>query len=252
MTEPEPVSMSWAELLNIIYGIFGVCEKDDVAAPVATSQQNEGKEQDNEQNGEQEKQVEKAEDQNEQEAAGIENEESRESRAQGEACADSEPAEEPSADPEPADESPGASGGAGEDSDGGSADGEGDAGVAPVQPESDQLKGQINITDYPEYMPDTETDGQEKSTEAAGVEEEAEKPEKTRTEAETAWAASVDFTDTTGLEQYVEKQKTEIIGRIRRAESLCADGKWGELVKEAGDIITIAKSVMDMVEVWDG
>lgn len=139
----------------------------------------------------QEDQTEKVEDQNEQEAAGVENEESRESKAQGEDCTDSEPTGEPSDDPEPADEAPGTACGAGEDSTGGSADGEGGAGVAPVQPESEQLKGQMDITDYPEYMPDTETDGQEKGTEAAGVEGEAKKLEKTRTEAKTEAKAGV-------------------------------------------------------------
>lgn len=166
----------------------------------------------------------------EQETAGVEDKESRESKASGEACADSEPAGEPSDDHEPADEASGTTGGAGEDGTGSSADGEDGAGVAPGQPESEQLK----------------TDGQEKTAGAAGVEGEPEKPEKTRTEAKTEVVAGIDF------EQYVEKQKAEIIGRIRRAKSLCADGRWNELVKEAGDIITIAESVRDMVEVWNG
>ena len=30
MTEPEPVSMSWMELLNTVYHIFGACDKEDI------------------------------------------------------------------------------------------------------------------------------------------------------------------------------------------------------------------------------
>lgn len=287
MTEPEPVSMSWTELLNIIYGIFGACEKDDVwgdyykepgeqkeaeredtkktvlsesdqgIAPVATSQQNEGKEQDNEQNGEQEKQVEKAEDQNEQEAAGVENEESRESKTQGEACADSEPAGEPSDDPEPADEAPGAVYGAGEDSAGGSADGEGGAGAAPVQPESEQLKGQMNIQDFPEYMPEAEQDGQENIAGAAGVEGEAEKPEKIRTEEKTEAAAGVTdagagIKDSDGMHQHIGNQKKIIKERLQAMGSRCDEGDWDGLIEVAKEIITRAESIKNMVEVWNG
>ncbi len=253
MTEPEPVSMSWEELLDTVYGIFGACKKDDVwgdfykepegqkegvgedtgkaaftesdqgIEPVATSQQNGAKEQ----NREQEKPVEETEDRDGQEAAGSEN---GENKTQGEACADSGQAGGPAAGPEPADKEDGALSGAGEDSAGSGADSEGGAGVAPVQPEREQLKGQMHITDYPEYLPEEKNQAVEKTAASAGV----------------------DFTDTIGLEQYVEKQKTEIIGRIRRAESLCTDGRWNELVKEAGDIITIAESVKNMVEVWNG
>lgn len=268
MTEPEPVSTSWAEILNIIYGIFGACEKDDVwgsfykeseeqkedvredaektvlsesdqgIAPVATSQQNAEKEQDNEQNGEQEKQkktVEKAEDQNEQEAAGVENEEGRENKAQGEACAGSEPAGKLTAGPGPADEAPGAAGGTGEDSAGGGADCEGGAGVAQVQPESEQLKGQMNIQDFPEYMPDTEPDGQEKGTEAAGVED-----------------SGAGIKDSDGMNQHIENQKKIIKERLQAMGFRCDKGDWDGLLEIAKEIITRAESIKNMLEVWDG
>ncbi len=291
MTEPEPVSISWAELLNTVYGIFERCEKDDVwgdfykepeeqkedvgedaektilsesdqgIAPVATSQQNAGKEQDNEQNGEQEKQkktVEKAEDQNGQEAAGVENEEGRENTAQGEACAGSEPAGEPATGPGPADEAHGTAGGAGKDSAGGGADGEGSTGVAPVQqPESEQLKGQMNIQDFPEYMPDTETDGQEKGTEAAGVEGEPEKSEKTRMEVKSAAAAGVEdsggkITNSDGMRRHIENQKQIISDAISLMSTYCDKEIWDGLIEEANAVITRAESIKNMVEVWNG
>lgn len=193
----------------------------------------------------------------EQEAAGVENEESRESKTQGEACADSEPVGEPSDDPEPADKAPGAVYGAGEDSAGGSADGEGGAGAAPVQPESEQLIGKMNIQDFPEYMPDTETDGQEKGTEAAGVEEEAEKPEKTRTETKTEAAAGVTdagagIKDSDGMHQHIGNQKKIIKERLQAMGFRCDEGDWDGLIETAKEIITRAESIKNMVEVWNG
>ena len=193
----------------------------------------------------------------EQEAAGVENEESRESKTQGEACADSEPAGEPLDDPEPADEAPGAVYGAGEDSAGSSADGEGGAGVAPVQPESEKLKGQMNIQDFPEYMPEAEQDGQENIAGAAGVEEDAEKPEKTRTEEKTEAAAGVTdagagIKDSDGMNQHIGNQKKIIKERLQAMGSRCDEGDWDGLIEVAKEIITRAESIKNMVEVWNG
>lgn len=255
MTEPEPVSMSWEELLNTVYGIFGACKKDDVwgdfykepeeqkedvradtekavpaesdqgTEPVATSQQNEEKEQ----NGVQEKPVEETEDRDGQEAAGSEN---KESRTQGETCADSGQAGEPAADPEPADKEDGALRGAGEDSAGSGADSEGGAG----EPDAGTGVGK----------------GEDKATEAAGGTEVPEKPEMTRTEPETAAAAGVDFTNKEGFTQHVEKQKEKIREKLLRMESLCGSGDWNELIEEAGYIITITESIRNMEEVFNG
>lgn len=255
MTEPEPVSMSWEELLKTVYGIFGACKKDDVwgdfykepeeqkedvradtekavpaesnqgTEPVATSQQNEEKEQD----GMQEKPVEETEDRDGQEAAGSEN---KESRTQGETCADSGQAGEPAADPEPADKEDGALRGAGEDRAGGSADSEGGAG----EPDAGADVGQ----------------GEDKATEAAGGTEVPEKPEMTRTEPKTEAAAGVDFTNKEGFTQHVEKQKEKIREKLLRMESLCGSGDWKELIEEAGYIITITESIRNMEEVFNG
>lgn len=255
MTEPEPVSVSWEELLDTVYGIFGACKKDDVwgdfykepegqkegvgedtgkaaftesdqgIEPVATSQQNGAKEQ----NGVQEKPVKETEDREGQEAADSEN---GESKTQGEACADSGQAGGPAAGPEPADKEDGAPGGAGEDSAGSGADSEGGAG----EPDADTGVGQ----------------GEDKATEAAGGTETPEKPETTRTEPETAAAAGVDFTNREGFTQHVEKQKEKIRERLLHMESLCGSGDWKELIEEAGYIITITESIRNMEEVFNG
>lgn len=170
-----------------------------------------------------------------QEAVGVENEEGRENKAQGEACAGSEPAGKLTAGPGHADEAPGAAGGTGEDSKGSSADGEVGAGVAPVQPESEQLKGQMNIQDFPDYMPDTGTDGQEKGTEAAGVED-----------------SGAGIKDSDGMDQHIENQKKIIKERLQAMGFRCDKGDWDGLVEIAKEIITRAESIKNMLEVWDG
>lgn len=230
MTEPEPVSMSWAALLDTVYGIFSGCGQGDVwsvfynapeegkegtektapvesnqgTEPVATSQQNEEKEQ----GGVQEKPVEETENRDGQEAAGSENEESR---AQTEACADNGQAGEPAAGPEPADKEDGAGGGTGEDSAGG----------------------------------------------GAGGAEEPEKPGMTRAEPETEAAAVVtdadaDIKDGDGLRQHINNQKKIIKDRLQTMGFRCDEGDWDGLVDAAEEIITRAESIKTMVEVWNG
>lgn len=282
MTKPEPVSISWAELLNTVYGIYGTCESDDVWSdfykepeggkeetektaltesnrglePVATSQQNEEKKQEKESDEASVNQNKMTGNQNGRGAAGIDDEESRENETQEAACADSEPAGEPAAGPEPADKASGAAGGAGEDSTGGSADGEGGAGTALVPPDAGQIERQMDITKYPEYMPDAEGGVQESPPAAAGGTEEPEKPEMTRTEAEAA-AGTEDPGGTIrdedgGVALYVENQKREIIRRLCHAESLCGSGEWDGLIREMGDIVTLAEAVRNMEEMWHG
>ncbi len=277
MTEPEPVSMSWEELLNTVYGIFGACKKDDVwgdfykepeeqkedvradtekavptesdqgTEPVATSQQNGEKEQ----NGVQEKQVEETEDRDGQEAAGSENEESK---TQGEACAGSGQAGEPAADPEPADKEDGALSGAGENRAGSGADSEGGAG-APIQPDGEQIEGQMDVTDFPKYMPDAGGDAKEKHPAAAGVAEEPEKPEMTRMEAETDEAAGVvdsdkKIKDSDGMRRHIENQKQIIADAISLMGTYCDKGIWDGLIEEANAIITRAEAIKNMGEMW--
>lgn len=241
MGETEPVSMRWEKLLDSVYGIFGACEQDDVwgdfykdaeqqtpekaeaentvpseskcgVEPVATSQQNEGKE-----------------------AAGGENEESREDETQAAACTGSEQNAEPSIDPESADAEDGTAGGAGENSAGGSADGESNAGVAPVQQESEQIEGQIDISECLEYMP--------------------EKPEKTGAEAESAEAAGDEkseaaIKDADGLEQQIENQTKIILAELHVMSGQCVLHKWKVLIERAHKVIEMAEAVRNMEEMW--
>lgn len=286
MTKPEPVSISWAELLNMIYGIYGTCEPDDVWSdfykepegqketekaqtektaftesnqglePVATSQQNEEKKQEKESDEAPENQNETAGNQNGQEAAGNDDEESRENETPAAACADSEPDGEPSADVEPADKEDGAAGGAGEDRAGGGADGEGGAG-ASVQPDGEPLEGQMDITDFHEYMPDEDDDAREKHPAAAGEAEEPEKPEMTRTEAEPAAAAGVvdsgeKITDSDGMWQHIANQKKLLKETMRIMGFRCDEGDWDGLIEKAKEIITRAEAIKDMEEMWHG
>ncbi len=184
-----------------------------------------------EQNGVQEKPVE-TEDRDGQEAAGSEN---GENKTQGEACADSGQACEPTADPEPADKEDGAAGGAGEDGARGSADGEGGAGTAPVPPDVGQIEGQMDITEFPEYMPDAEGDGQEKPAEAAGVEDPGGK-----------------IKDSDGMRRHIENQKQIIADAISLMGTYCDQGIWDRLIEEANAIITRAESIKNMEEMWHG
>lgn len=226
MAEPDPVSMSWEELLDTVYGIFGGCGQGDVWSdfykepeggkeeteknaltesnrglePVATSQQDEEKE--------------KTEDQNGQEAAGGDTEEGRESETQEEACVDGDQAGEPAAGSEPADKASGADRRAGEDCAGGGADGEGGAG-------------------------------------------EPEMPEMTRTEAEPAAAADVEdsgeqIRDSDGLEQHIANQKELIKETLRAMGFRCDEGDWDGLIEKAREIITRAESIQNMEEMWHG
>lgn len=209
-----------------------------------------------EQNKEQEAPAEQAEDQNGQEAAGGENEESRENETQETACADGGQTEESSADHEPADTKDGAAGGAGEDSAGGGTDGENGAGVAPVQP-GEQLEGQINIQDYPQYMPDAPAGSRENGAEAAGDTERPENPEKTGTEDESAEAAGKEdsggkIKDLDGMRRHVENQKKIIASAISLMSTFCEQGIWDGLINEAKEIITRAESAKNMEEMWNG
>lgn len=195
----------------------------------------------------QEDQTEKVEDQNEQEAAGVENEESRESKAQGEACTDSEPTGEPSDDPEPADKAPGAVYGAGEDSAGGSADGEGGAGEPDAGADGEDKTGVAPV------MHNTKADALGTCTELS----ESGKEEKTQAVEETTAAAGEEdsdkkITDSDGMERHIENQKQIIADAISLMSTYCDKGIWDGLIEEANAIITRVESIKNMVEVWNG
>lgn len=103
MTQPEPVSMTWQEFLNEIYGIYALCSQEDVWSdfykkekvsepqsnqgiepPVATSQQTEEKGEENEQE-DVENASEEEENENDEEAAVVQNEESEEGSTKNDA-----------------------------------------------------------------------------------------------------------------------------------------------------------------------
>lgn len=177
----------------------------------------------------------KSGDQNGQEAAGGENEESREIETQETTCTDSGQTEEHSADPEPADTEDGAAGGAGEASARGCESDKQCGGVAPVQP-GEQLEGQMDITNYPEYMPENleKTGAEDESAEAAGGEDHG-----------------VVITDLDGMKQHIENQKKIIADAISLMSTYCNRGIWDGLIEEANAIITRAESIKNMEEMWN-
>lgn len=190
-----------------------------------------------------------------QEEAGGENEESRENETQETACVDGGQTEESAADPEPADTEDGAAGGAREDRAGGGADGEQSAGVAPVQP-GEQLEGQMDISDYLEYMPDAPAGSRENSAAAAGDTENPEKPEKTGTETGPAEATGAEDTgavirDRDGLEQHIANQKRLIKETLQIMSLRCDEGEWDGLAEKANEIIVRAENIKNMEEMWD-
>lgn len=189
-----------------------------------------------ERNEVQENRNEQAEGQNGQEAAGVENKEDGDNETQAADCADGGEAGEPSTGPEPADTEDGTAGGAREDCAESGADGESGAGVAPVQP-GEQLERQMDITDYPEYMP--------------------ENPEKTRTEAESAEAAGAEdqgevIRDADGLEQYIENQAKIIIDDLQTMSGRCRQHNWDGLIERAHKVIERAEAIKNMEEMWHG
>lgn len=150
-----------------------------------------------------------------QEVAGVENEESGESKAQGESCADCAADREPSTDTESGNDEDGAGGGCGSEGSGGGADREDETGVAPVQP-------------------DVEIDDKEDSVEAAGVEE----------------SGAEETAGYEGLEKHIENQVKIIIKELQTMQERCVQHNWDSLIEQARGIITRAKSLKNMEEVY--
>lgn len=166
-----------------------------------------------------------------QEAAGVEDKESGESKTQGENGADSAVDREHETDLKPSHDEDGAGGGSGSGSATGGADCEGSAGVAPVQPEDEQIEGQASITDYPEYMPDNRGE----SAQTADMEN----PETV-------------ITDLDGRRQHIENQKKQMAKTLQSMIQFCSEENWDKLVELSQEIITRAESIKNMVEVWNG
>lgn len=243
MMEPEPVAMSWPEFLNIIYGIFGACDQTDVwedfYGEPEVSQEVGTEEAENHLHNESNQEVEPVatsqqdeclKNKEEQEAAGVENRENGESKAQGEDGADSAADWEHETGLESRHDEAGAGGGSGSGSDAGGADCEGGAGVAPVRPEDEQIEGQMNIADYPEYMPDNGKNGAQTA--------DMEKPETV-------------ITDLDGRRQHIENQKKQMTRTLQRMIQFCDEESWDKLIELSQEIITRAESIKNLMEVWN-
>lgn len=175
-----------------------------------------------------------------QEGVDIEDKESGESKAQGEDSADSETDREHEADFKSGHDENGTDGGCGETCSGGGESGELGEKDAE-QTEREQLKGQMNITDYPQYMPDTK----------------AEESEKIRTEVKTEAAAGVEdlgveIKDADGMTQHIKNQKQIIAKDISLMSMYCDEGIWDGLIETANEIVARAESIKTMMEVWNG
>ncbi len=104
-------------------------------------------------------------------------------------------------------------------------------------------------------MPDADGDAREKHPAAAGAAEEPEKPEMTRAEAEPAAAAGVEdsgekITDSDGMWQHITNQKKLLRETLRIMGFRCDEGDWDGLIEKANEIITRAKSIKNMEEMW--
>lgn len=168
-----------------------------------------------------------------QEAEDIETDENRENKAQGEDSVDREPDQKSPADTESSHDEDGTGGRTGENSAGGSADCEDDTGVAPVQPENEQISGQMNITNFPQYMPDSMVDNQRKNTEEADMEK-----------------SDAVIIDSDGMRKHIKNQKKMITDELYRMRMHCDEENWDKLVKSSQEIITRAKSIKTMEEIY--
>lgn len=106
-----------------------------------------------------------------------------------------------------------------------------------MQPESEQLEGQMDISDYQEYMP--------------------ENAEKTGTETESAEAAGDEgseaaIRDADGLEQHIENQAKIIIEDLQTMRGQCVLHNWDGLIKRAHKVIERAEAIRNMEEMWNG
>lgn len=124
-----------------------------------------------------------------------------------------------------------------------------------MQP-GEQLEGQMDITKYPEYMPDADDDSQENGATAAGDTEDPEKPEKTGAETESAEAAGAEDTgavirDADGLEWNIENQTNIIMDDLQTMDERCRQHNWDGLIQKAYQVIDRAEAIKNMEEMWN-
>lgn len=238
------VQMGWHEFLMEIYGIFGdIYEsgEEDVHsvyysrgrtdASVATSQQ-EG--------------AQKPGNTIAETPSGQEEEYEKEQEA-GKAEDDREPdaGNGPHTAPEPCHNADGTGTGAGE---GDSADREDheDSGPAPVHPEEqpgdEQIEGQMDITQFPEYMPKTGNGAAKDMAAGSSTAGDVLKDKDT-------WTGPLVSQE--GMEMHIKNQ-AEIINRdLYKMIKQCAGRDWDGLIETAGSIRTRAEAVRQMLEVYE-
>lgn len=230
------MEMSWQEFLKDVNNIFGDIygSGEDIheayygrqaEAPVAMSQQEEGEEP--------EKTI--AEDRSE-EKEDDKKEEAVKREDQADPDADNGPAD--------ADKSvnaaDGTSAGAGE-TDTADRAGDADSGVAPVQPE-EQLAGQMDITQFPEYMPEGYDAAGEVSD--AGSSTTADHVEKNDTEPDPIISHD-------GIELYVGNQEELINRDLYKMIRQCSDREWSKLIETAKGIIERVEGIERMIKVYE-
>ncbi len=233
------VQVGWHEFLLDIYDIFGTLYEsgeDDVyrayygrqtGEPVATSQQ-EGEEEPEETIQETSTDQEEK-DAREQEAGEREDKE------------DPDTDHESFAAVEPADPADGTGAGTGE-TDPAAGTGCEESGVAPVQPEDEQLEGQMDITEFPQYMPETSADPVEvipagSSTTEDDIKERGSEPGP--------------LIDHDGMQEHIKNQSRIIKQELSIMNLKCDERAWDELIEAARGIIVRAESLKRMQEVYE-
>ncbi len=142
---------------------------------------------------------------------------------------------------EPADPADGTGAGTGE-TDPAAGTGCEESGVAPVQPEDEQLEGQMDITEFPQYMPETSADPVEVIPAGSST---------TVDDAQEAIAEIGPLVSLDGMEMHIKNQ-TELINRdLFMMIKQCTDRDWDGLVEKAKGIITRAESLKRMLEVYE-
>lgn len=221
------VQMGWQDFLLEVYEIFGGIYEDgeeDVHGayyssqePVATSQQEGAEKPEKTMDGTPSGQEE--EDEREQETV---EEEDRE---------DPDEDNEPSATDESCDEADGTGAGTGEGDIEDREDGEDDAAEQhDAQGQQDeQLEGQMDITDFPEYMPD------------GG---------KTKDPAEQTGADSNIIDSRENIKEYIIEQSYIIRQELGIMDMKCVIEDWDEVINEAKDIIIRAENIKKMMEAY--
>lgn len=234
--------MGWQEFLKAVYDIFqdihGSGEENvheayygrQIEDLVATSQQEEGENP--------KKTI--AETMSEQEEEDEKSKEAAEEKDKGDPDADNEPADAV----EPVDAADGAGTGAGEaDTTDGECDEDGQA--EPVRQE-EALEGQMDITQFPEYMPaptgqSTEGDNSDTSTGSSTGSDDAEEHD----------AGQGPLISQDEMQKHISNQSGIIKKELGIMSLKCDERAWDELIEKARGIIARAEGIKRILEVYE-